>query len=179
MYCSNCGSDMVEHSCPVCGRTLPANAHGKIDVQTGLMLAGWWRRVGATVSDNMILLIPGLLVVSIFAELDGPIAGALAGLALESIYMIKLLSGARGQTVGNRVAATRVRDARTGHAITVTQACKRWGFIAAYSAIDLASSPAAFYLVVLIVLVDFLYPLIDPRNQTLHDKFAGTIVVIA
>ena len=31
----------------------------------------------------------------------------------------------------------------------------------------------------LIALVDNLYPLYDSRNQTLHDKFAGTIVVMA
>jgi uncharacterized RDD family membrane protein YckC len=36
--------------------------------------------------------------------------------------------------------------------------------------------PILFYLA---VLIDCLYPLYDKRNQTLHDKFAGTIVVIA
>jgi uncharacterized RDD family membrane protein YckC len=30
-----------------------------------------------------------------------------------------------------------------------------------------------------IVLADVFYPLYDPRNQTLHDKFANTIVVVA
>jgi uncharacterized RDD family membrane protein YckC len=29
------------------------------------------------------------------------------------------------------------------------------------------------------VLTDCLFPLYDPRNQTLHDKFAGTLVVVA
>jgi uncharacterized RDD family membrane protein YckC len=31
----------------------------------------------------------------------------------------------------------------------------------------------------LVLLADCLYPLYDQRNQTLHDKFAGTIVVVA
>ena len=179
MYCSNCGSEMNGSNCPVCGRTLPASARGQIDPTTGLMLAGWWRRVGATFGDDLILIIPTLAVASIFAQLDGNIAGELVALALEGVYMVKLLSGARGQTIGNRVAATRVRDAGSGHAVTLLQAFKRWGFIAVYSAIELASSPASIYIVAFIALVDNLYPLYDPRNQTLHDKFAGTIVVMA
>lgn len=166
-------------SCPVCGRTLPANAHGQIDATTGLMLAGWWRRVGATFADDLILIIPSLVVASIFAQLDGNVVGALMALVLEGVYMVKFLSGARGQTIGNRVAATRVRDAGNGQAITLLQAFKRWGFIAIYSAIELAANPASIYIVAFIALVDNLYPLYDPRNQTLHDKFAGTIVVMA
>jgi uncharacterized RDD family membrane protein YckC len=170
---------MNETQCPVCGRTLPANAHGQIDTTTGLMLAGWWRRVGATFADDLVLVIPTLVVVSIFAELDGNIAGALVGLVLEGIYMVKLLSGARGQTIGNRVAVTRVRNASNGQVITLLQAFKRWGFIAIYSAVELVSSPASIYIVAFFALVDNLYPLFDHRNQTLHDKFAGTIVVMA
>ena len=170
---------MNETQCPACGRTLAANAHGRIDTATGLMLAGWWRRVGATFADDLILIIPTLVVVSIFAQLDGNIAGAVIGLVLQGIYMVKLLSGARGQTVGNRVVATRVRDAGNGQAINLLQAFKRWGFIAVYSAIELASSSASIYIVVVIALIDNLYPLYDSRNQTLHDKFAGTIVVMA
>ena len=166
-------------NCPVCGRTLPGNAHGQIDTTTGLMLAGWWRRVGATFGDDLILIIPTLVVASIFAQLDGNVVGALVALVLEGIYMVKLLSSARGQTIGNRVAATRVRSAGNGQAISLSQAFKRWGFIAVYSAIELASSPASIYIVALIALVDNLYPLYDARNQTLHDKFAGTIVVLA
>jgi len=69
-------------------------------------------------------------------QLDGNIAGAVIGLVLQGIYMVKLLSGARGQTVGNRVVATRVRDAGNGQAINLLQAFKRWGFIAVYSAIE-------------------------------------------
>ncbi len=179
MYCSNCGAAMADTTCPVCGRSLPVTARGKIDLATGLMLAGWWRRVGATIADNMILLIPILLVVSLVDALDGPLVGALAGLAVEGLYAVKLTSMPRGQTIGNRVAATRVRDARTGHPLTFAQALKRWGFIGAYSLIGLIPTPAASYVLVLCVLIDCLVPLVDPRNQTLHDKFAGVVMVLA
>src|ERR1700691_4522461 len=78
MYCSNCGSTMNANTCPSCGRSLPANAHGKIDQSTGLMLAGWGRRVGGTFSDGIVMLLPALVIYSIFAEMDGYVAGALA-----------------------------------------------------------------------------------------------------
>jgi uncharacterized RDD family membrane protein YckC len=170
---------MSDTTCPACGRSLPVTARGRIDTVTGLMLAGWWRRVGATIADSMILLIPILFVVSLVDALDGALVGALAGLAVEGLYAVKLTSMPRGQTVGNRVAATRVRDARTGRPLTLAQAAKRWGFIGAYSLIELVPTPAASYVLALCVLVDFLFPLVDPRNQTLHDKFAGVLMVLA
>jgi uncharacterized RDD family membrane protein YckC len=77
------------------------------------------------------------------------------------------------------VAITRVRDAATGHRLVGLQAFKRWLFVALYLAIGLIPGviPAIVFLV--IVLADILYPLYDPRNQTLHDKFANTLVVVA
>lgn len=143
------------------------------------MLAGWWRRVGATFADDLVLIIPTSFVVSLFTQADGFYLGGLAGLVLEGLYMVKLLSIPRGQTIGNRVAATRVRDASTGKAITLLQAVKRWGFIAAYGVIGLVPGAASIYIVGVIALVDSLYPLFNPRKQTLHDKFAATIVVVA
>ena len=179
MYCSNCGSEMNDTTCPVCGRSLPANARGQNDATTGLMLAGWWRRVGATFADDLVLLIPTSLVVSLFTQVDGAYFGEISGVLLYGIYMVKFLSGAKGQTIGNRIAATRVRDATSGHAITLLQAFKRWGYFVIYTVIGLTTGQAAFYIVIFIALVDYLFPLFDSRNQTLHDKFAGTIVVLA
>lgn len=143
------------------------------------MLAGWWRRVGATFSDNLILLLPTLIVYSLFAELDDLVIGALVALAARGVYFVKFLSGERGQTLGNRVAASRVRDALTGRRITSLQAFRRWGFIAIYTAFILGPHPVAQIVFYVAVLSDCLFPLWDPRNQTLHDKFAGTIVVVA
>lgn len=166
-------------TCSTCGRTLPANAHGQIDTVTGLMLAGWWRRVGATFSDNLILLLPSVLVYSLFAQLDGYVVGALVALFATGVYTVRFLSGVRGQTLGNRVAASRVRDAQTGQQLTFMQAFKRWGFIAIYTLVLFGPEPVAQVVFYVLFLADGLYPLYDARNQTLHDKFAGTIVVIA
>jgi uncharacterized RDD family membrane protein YckC len=179
MYCSNCGSDMVDGTCMSCQRSLPSTARGKIDLRTGLMLAGWWRRVGSTFSDYVVLLLPTLIIYSLFAELDGLEVGAFVALASQGVYFVKILSGARGQSLGNRVAATRVRDATSGRRITLSQSFKRWGFVGACGVIFLIPSVAAELVAFLVIVVDSLFPLWDPRSQTLHDKFANTIVVIA
>lgn len=179
MYCSNCGSEMNDGTCTSCQRSLPPTARGKIDLRTGLMLAGWWRRVGSTFSDYLVLLLPTLIIYSLFAELDGLEIGALVALAAQGVYFVKMLSGARGQTIGNRVAASRVRDATSGHRITLSQSFKRWAFIGACGVLFLIPSVASELVAFLVIIVDSLYPLWDPRNQTLHDKFANTIVAVA
>ena len=177
MYCSSCGS---ETSGPVCSNCASAVAgSGVTDTVTNLVLAGWWRRFGATFADDLILLLPTLVIVSFFAATSGYTIAYFIGSALQGVYMVKLLAGARSQTIGNRVAATRVRDAHSGQSITSQQALKRWGLVAAYSALSLLGRSSGALTFSLIYLVDCLWPLLDKRKQTLHDKFAGTIVVLA
>jgi uncharacterized RDD family membrane protein YckC len=170
---------MNDHACPSCGRNLPANARGTIDHATGLMLAGWGRRAGGTFADGIVMFLPALVVYSIFAELDGFTVGSLCTIVAAGAYLVPTWTSKGGQSVGNRVAITRVRDAATGHRLAGLQGFKRWVFVALYLAIGLIPGliPALVFLV--IVLADIFYPLYDPRNQTLHDKFANTIVVVA
>jgi uncharacterized RDD family membrane protein YckC len=179
MLCSNCYATMTDHACPSCGRNLPVNARGTVDSVTGLMLAGWGRRAGGTFADGIVMFLPALLVYSIFAELDGYTIGSLCTFVAAGAYLVPSWTSKGGQSVGNRVAITRVRDAATGHRLAGLQAFKRWLFVALYLAIGLIPGviPAIVFLV--IVLADVLYPLYDPRNQTLHDKFANTLVVVA
>jgi uncharacterized RDD family membrane protein YckC len=170
---------MNDNTCPSCGRSLPANARGKIDQSTGLMLAGWGRRVGGTFSDAIVMLLPALIVYSIFTELDGYVAGALATEVAVGAYLVKMWTTTGGQSVGNRVAVTRVRDGATGKRLAGLQAFKRWIFVAILFAISLIPGTIPAIIFLLVALADIFYPLVDPRNQTLHDKFAGTIVVVA
>jgi uncharacterized RDD family membrane protein YckC len=179
MYCSDCGSEMNGTVCTNCQRSLPPTARGRIDVTTGLMLAGWWRRVGSTFSDYLVLLLPTLIIYSLFAELDGLEIGAVVALAAQGVYFVKLLSGVRGQTLGNRVAASRVRDATGGRRITLLQSFKRWGIVGACGVLFLLPSIVTELIAFAIIIVDCLFPLWDPRCQTLHDKFANTIVAVA
>ncbi|HQT99665.1 MAG TPA: RDD family protein [Acidimicrobiales bacterium] len=181
MYCPHCGSPSDDNAtmCHVCGQTFVTVHHGEgaEAMSSAPALAGWWRRVGATVADNLILVIPTLVVVSIFEGLGGVYTGAVAGLLLQGFYMVWQISGKAGQTVGNRVAASKVVDALTGSRVTLVQAVKRWGFIAVYASLSLTGSTTAGAVVTVLGLIDSLWPLFDPRKQTLHDKFAGTLVV--
>lgn len=142
------------------------------------MLAGFWRRVASRLADDLLLIIPGIVVFAFVAALSNVVVAWIAGFALTGGYVIGFLSGPAGQTLGGRLASTRVRDARTGKMITLRQACLRWGFVTTYGSLELAGNRWA-YAVVIISLIDNLYLLVDPRRQTLHDKFAGTIVVMS
>ena len=175
MYCPNCGTEVHGATCAVCG-TL-ADAAGVGDAVTGQVLSGWWRRVGASIVDDMVLVIPTYVAFLVFDAVGGVVAGELAGIIVQGLYLVILLASANGQTVGNRMVGTQVRDALSGRAITTRQAVRRWGLVALYSAPGLLSSHDTTLTVSVLGLVDVLYPLMNARKQTWHDRFAGTIVV--
>jgi len=156
--------------CPVCGTPVVAPT-------SAVALSGWWRRVGATVVDNLLLFIPSSIAFLLVTDFAGRYVGALAALAIQGTYMVRFLASAKGQTIGNRVVDTAVRDALTGVAITTSQALRRWGFIALYGVLDITLPTTYTAIPTVIALIDCLFPLFDARKQTLHDKFAGTLVV--
>jgi uncharacterized RDD family membrane protein YckC len=119
---------------------------------------GWWQRVGATIIDGLVLIIPNFIVDLI----GGRGVGTLLSVAINAAYITIMLSR-RGQTVGNMAVGTRVVDANTGGLPTTGRALGRWA--------------AQILFVILFVIpffVDVLWPLWDSKNQTLHDKMAGT-----
>ncbi|HEY5111662.1 MAG TPA: RDD family protein [Acidimicrobiales bacterium] len=179
MNCSNCGTEMIGTNCPACDRNLPDGARGPIDPTTGLMLAGFGRRVGQMFADELVLIIPVSVFIAVFDQVGGNFLGALAGFVLVGLYLFKLTSGAQGQTLGNRVAATRIRDAATGKMLTTRQALQRTAIVVFYFVTAFALPRALLVFVVAVAIIDNLYPLFDARNQTLHDKIVGTIVVVA
>jgi len=127
----------------------------------GGTLAGWWLRVGATIIDGLVLIIPNYIL----RIAGGSVGGPLLSLILDAAYITLMLSR-RGQTVGNMAVRTRVVDSRTGGPISGGKALGRWA--------------AEFVLVILFFIpwvLDVLWPLWDRENQTLHDKMAGTVVL--
>ncbi len=124
-------------------------------------LAGWWHRFGATIIDGVLFAIVGAILRAIFGYAGGTIVTFVG----EIVYFTLLLSR-RGQTVGNMAVGTRVVDARTGGPISVGKALGRF-----FSEILL------FILLVIPWILDILWPLWDQKNQTLHDKMAGTLVI--
>jgi len=140
------------------------------DTVTGLTLASWGRRVGATVFDGLVLLIPEIVIY--LGVGNASLFYTLLSIALQGGYLVWFLSRPLGQTIGNRIVKTRVVQATSGASLEFATSWKRW-FIMALLNVSL-------YLGVGLVLLplDYLWPLWDKRRQTLHDKFAGTIVVM-
>ena len=129
-------------------------------------LAGWWYRVGATILDGIIIGIPSSVVT--FAGTRA--AGSALAIVIQAAYFTIMLSR-RGQTLGNMAVRTRVVDARTGGPLTTGKAFGRW------AAQFLFGIGVILFLVP--TLIDYLWPLWDSQNQTLHDKIAGTVVLRA
>lgn len=127
-------------------------------------LAGWWRRVGATVIDGVIIGIPVGFILGLAGVSQNGIEGVSA--LIFFVYLVGLLGMPRGQTIGNMGVRTRVVDANN-------------------PVVSISTGRAAIRAIVLLVLqitvigwiLDILWPLWDARNQTLHDKAAGSLVV--
>jgi uncharacterized RDD family membrane protein YckC len=128
-------------------------------------LATYGSRVVAYILDWLIVVIPvGIVTVAsglgryFDYSLDAVVAFAYAAL---------LIGGPAAQTVGMRVMK-----------IAVAQAANRASPIG-YGRAAARAAVAVLIGIIIIVgpLLDLLWPLWDPTNQTLHDKAAGTIVV--
>ena len=173
MYCSNCGSETTAAFCSVCGT--PAT-RAATTTRASAIYAGWWARVGATIIDNLILVIPSAFVAYVVGRVTNYLAADVAAILVESCYLYVMLTRSEGQTIGNRVVGTRVRSALDGGPVSPDQILKRIGRVAVYSCFVLVGS-GGLQIVGLIGLLDDLFPLFSPTKQTLHDKFAGSVVV--
>jgi uncharacterized RDD family membrane protein YckC len=138
-------------------------------------LASWGRRLAALLVDVVVL---GLVIgVALFAagmpadELrdrlrDGEtMLVVLLFLVPEAIYHTALI-GSRSQTFGKMALGIRVVDAESSSPIGYVRAFRRWVSTAALRALFTVPT-----------ILDHLWPLRDKRNQTLHDKFARSVVV--
>jgi uncharacterized RDD family membrane protein YckC len=129
----------------------------------GGYLAGWWTRVGATIIDWLIVAVVSGII---FYGAGGSGQGfEFTDWALYFLYAFILLGVQRAQTVGMMALGTRVVDASTGGPI---------GFARSFGR-------AAVYLVLGITVIggilDIFWPIWDRRNQTLHDKAIGSVLI--
>lgn len=136
-------------------------------------LAGWWYRVGATVIDGIILLVFESVVGAVLGagllgttHASGSLAVARVVDLVGALAYQGLLLSYRGQTVGMMAVGTRIVDARSGGGIGVGRGVLR-------AAIEGLLAVLLF----LPWVVDVLWPLWDRRNQTLHDKIVGTLIL--
>ena len=141
----------------------------------GRELASWGRRLVALLVDVVVL---GLVIgLALFAagmpadELRDRIQEGETLLVVflflipEAIYHTALI-GSRSQTFGKMALGIKVVDADSRAPIGYVRAFRRW--------LSTATLRALFTIP---TIVDHLWPLRDRKNQTLHDKFARSVVV--
>jgi uncharacterized RDD family membrane protein YckC len=145
---------------------------GEVDRAYG----SWLSRAGAYLLDVLILALPLIVLIVIVVAADpGDTSAAwaalglayIATLVLPFIYFTVLHGNERGQTYGKRASGIRVVDERTGGSIGYGRAFGRYGIIVLLG------------LFILPVLIDYLWPLWDAKNQALHDKVVSSVVVKA
>jgi uncharacterized RDD family membrane protein YckC len=151
--------------------------------------AGWWRRVGASLLDSLILGVPSGIVnatvraaapkrTTLCRNLDDElyrcrvptgagwamiIVATLVMFAITVAYYVHFV-GKTGQTLGKQACGIWVVDERTGlPGIGNARATGR------YFGSILSALPC---------LLGLLWPLWDAKKQTFHDKLAHTVVVV-
>jgi uncharacterized RDD family membrane protein YckC len=151
----------------------------------GAPLAGWGTRVGATLLDSLILTIPvvilSIIIVAVAAGSDSGaivtgILGLLAFLIVALFYAPVLMArdGAHnGQTWGKQIVDIRVvRD--TGQPFDLGS-----GFVREFAVKGLLLGVLGSAFAGIPVLIDWLWPLWDDQNRTLHDMIVKTHVMRA
>jgi uncharacterized RDD family membrane protein YckC len=156
-------------ACDTCD-LVPTDVHSR----TGLQLAGWPRRVAATLVDWLVLYLV-LLVTTVFADY---FISVVVFAAVCAYYLVHFVASPRGQTLGCIAAGTQVRSVRDGGPVSLTQALLRFAGSAAPLLVTMiVIVPALWFVLWAYLVVDWLFPLWDPQRQTLHDKWARTVVV--
>lgn len=162
-------------------------AAGKPVDSQGRVLAEWWKRVVAAIIDGIIISIPFYILSAIFSvgvsstvECD-PVTGVCSGgggfiagfflswlifMVLAIAYYVYFHGNEKGQTPGKMIMKIQVRDEATGGPIGYGKAGLRW-----------IVAGALGFLCGIGSLIDALFPLWDPKRQTIHDKVAHTVVI--
>lgn len=174
---------------------LPPDAHATPD---GARLTSWGKRLAAYILDSIIVFVAGLPVTGYFwyrylqALSDQgdrgttssffPSAEVLtwvtwAGIAMIVVHLVYDVFCLRrwGATVAMRVLDISVRTWEHGGQLPWPVIWRR--LLVVYGLAILFVVPVLGLLASLTGLLNYLWPLWDPRRQALHDKFAGTAVI--
>jgi len=139
-------------------------------------LAGWGRRLGAYLLDAIVIAVP-LIAIVVIALLAGDPEDAsdeswgavgiayLLWILAPFVYFTVMHGRASGQTLGKRWLGIRVAEDRSGGSIGYGRAFGRYAIT------------VVFGIFVIPAILDYLWPLWDKKNQTLHDKVVGSVVV--
>lgn len=123
-------------------------------------LAGLGTRLIAIIIDNVILWVIGVIIGNI---IGGEILGVGIGFLVGLIYNWYFWTQNNGQTPGKSVLGIRVVKTN-GKRISDLEAIVRY---------------IGYYINSFLLLLGWLWAVVDDENQGLHDKLAGTVVVKA
>ncbi|MBJ7355502.1 MAG: RDD family protein [Thermoleophilaceae bacterium] len=146
-------------------------------------LSGWWRRVGASIIDYLVVWIPISIAVGIIgiggeattsdngfsANVDE--VGWLFFLVASAIYFMATMSAWNGQTVGKRVTGIRVVR-ENGEPVDA-----KFAFVRQTLVIAILFNALAAVLLFIPTFLNYLWPLWDDKHQALHDKIVKSRVV--
>jgi uncharacterized RDD family membrane protein YckC len=124
-----------------------------------VVYATFWTRFAALLIDSLILFFLEIIVNLIF---DNSFMSLLINVITGWLYSAVLESGPNMATLGKKAVRIKVTDLN-GQRITFGQATGRYF--------------GKMIISTIILLLGFFMMLWDSRNQTLHDKMAGTLVV--
>ena len=202
--CANCGTPETANQqfCSVCGQPTPGSVAplgpmprlpASETFVAGTQLAGFWWRVLGLIADVILI---GLIISLPLRSVNlNSFVTSYVEVAVVFIYGTICLARFTGQTIGMRLVRTRCVDAVTHVQMSVGQIVRRTGlhslFILAAASYHytLYLNPTAkekilnnhnseiAFLFAIPLIVDLLWPIWDKRNQTLHDKFANTLIV--
>ena len=141
------------------------DAVAETEVRFDPVFASFGERAVGLIVDWLVLdlfLLPGVVLAA-----TGSGAGVLLGVVAMAVGFVAATVvntravSATGQTLGNRVASTKVVDARNGNLVDNGAAATRY-------VLRFVVSPILF--------LGFLVAFTNPERRTFHDQFAGTIV---
>lgn len=150
----------------------PSNHYARENL--ALEYAGFWRRVGASFIDGILLVILFIIIGPLLILIYGPNYFAIkdekffAGFAdfiltwLFPVIVIILFWVKKQATPGKMALSVKIVDSKTGGIPSV------WQFIGRYFAYFLSTLPLC---------LGFLWVAFDSKKQGWHDKLAGTLVV--
>jgi uncharacterized RDD family membrane protein YckC len=204
VYCSNCGTveDPDEQFCKTCGAAtsgefaspapLPYFPMDRPPASVETNLAGfWWRALGFVIDTILLGLVTTLPAHQMSINFY---VGAVLAIVVGYFYWF-LLIAFWGATIGMRVASIRCVDMKDRGSVGPRQAAVR---SAAYSVLFALGSfyhyttyahpttaqskltgehVALLYCLAIPHLLDLLWVAWDKKNQSLHDKVAGTLVI--
>ena len=152
----------------------PSATRAAGDPVTGEPLASWGRRAGGWFVDLLVYVAAFVVTFALALTTEDSATGEVSDLAALLLFFVWFLGpsvyawlmvGAFGRTLGKMaVGVTVVRSADADHV----------GYL---RALGRAASTWLLGLLFFPILLAYLWPLWDARNQTLYDKMAGTIVV--